>query len=232
MAEVRDAVKLDAVSGRTTDRPRRRPSGSPIRVESFEGPLDLLLHLCRTSEMDLARAPGAHDHRPVPGPPRVGALPGSRDRRRLHGHGGDPDLPQVQAPAARQPGRPDEALDEEGELLGRSWPSACASTRGSRRSAPGWPSARPSRRCSTAGHRRAAAARGHPARGPLACTCSSARCSGSSRSRSGSGRGEVEPNPLSVLERMSEILDAAAQHVVAPVLARWRAPSASARSGW
>lgn len=31
------------------------PSGLTIRVESFEGPLDLLLHLCRTNEMDLAR---------------------------------------------------------------------------------------------------------------------------------------------------------------------------------
>ena len=28
-----------------------------VRVESFEGPLDLLLHLCRTSEVDLARLP-------------------------------------------------------------------------------------------------------------------------------------------------------------------------------
>ena len=28
-----------------------------VRVESFEGPLDLLLHLCRTSELDLARLP-------------------------------------------------------------------------------------------------------------------------------------------------------------------------------
>jgi segregation and condensation protein A len=30
-------------------------SGLTVRVESFVGPLDLLLHLCRTSEMDLAR---------------------------------------------------------------------------------------------------------------------------------------------------------------------------------
>jgi len=28
-----------------------------VRVESFEGPLDLLLHLCRTSELDLSRLP-------------------------------------------------------------------------------------------------------------------------------------------------------------------------------
>src|SRR5262249_22317155 len=31
------------------------PGGLTIRVESFEGPLDLLLHLCRTNEMDLSR---------------------------------------------------------------------------------------------------------------------------------------------------------------------------------
>ncbi len=33
------------------------PSGITIRVESFEGPLDLLLHLCRTNELDLTRIP-------------------------------------------------------------------------------------------------------------------------------------------------------------------------------
>jgi segregation and condensation protein A len=31
--------------------------GLTVRVESFEGPLDLLLHLCRTSEVDLAHLP-------------------------------------------------------------------------------------------------------------------------------------------------------------------------------
>jgi segregation and condensation protein A len=33
------------------------PSALTVRVESFEGPLDLLLHLCRTNEIDLARLP-------------------------------------------------------------------------------------------------------------------------------------------------------------------------------
>ncbi|OGK76878.1 MAG: hypothetical protein A2X52_19220 [Candidatus Rokubacteria bacterium GWC2_70_16] len=32
-------------------------AGLTVRVESFEGPLDLLLHLCRTEEVDLARLP-------------------------------------------------------------------------------------------------------------------------------------------------------------------------------
>src|SRR5215475_14126558 len=33
------------------------PGGLTVRVESFVGPLDLLLHLCRTNEMDLSRLP-------------------------------------------------------------------------------------------------------------------------------------------------------------------------------
>ena len=34
--------------------PETEPQGLTVRVESFVGPLDLLLHLCRTSEVDLA----------------------------------------------------------------------------------------------------------------------------------------------------------------------------------
>ncbi len=33
------------------------PGGLTVRVESFVGPLDLLLHLCRTNELDLAQLP-------------------------------------------------------------------------------------------------------------------------------------------------------------------------------
>jgi segregation and condensation protein A len=33
------------------------PTGITVRLESFEGPLDLLLHLCRTNELDLTRIP-------------------------------------------------------------------------------------------------------------------------------------------------------------------------------
>lgn len=33
------------------------PDGLTVRVETFEGPLDLLLHLCRTNEIDLSRFP-------------------------------------------------------------------------------------------------------------------------------------------------------------------------------
>jgi len=35
--------------------PTEEPSGLTVRVESFVGPLDLLLHLCRTDEVDLSR---------------------------------------------------------------------------------------------------------------------------------------------------------------------------------
>src|ERR1700687_1797467 len=37
--------------------PETEPAGLTVRVESFVGPLDLLLHLCRTSEVDLANLP-------------------------------------------------------------------------------------------------------------------------------------------------------------------------------
>jgi segregation and condensation protein A len=37
--------------------PETEPPGLTVRVESFVGPLDLLLHLCRTSEVDLANLP-------------------------------------------------------------------------------------------------------------------------------------------------------------------------------
>jgi len=37
--------------------PDTEPQGLTVRVESFVGPLDLLLHLCRTNEVDLANLP-------------------------------------------------------------------------------------------------------------------------------------------------------------------------------
>jgi len=39
----------------TTTQGAVQDSGITVRVESFVGPLDLLLHLCRTNEMDLSR---------------------------------------------------------------------------------------------------------------------------------------------------------------------------------
>jgi len=39
----------------TTTQGAVQDSGLTVRVESFVGPLDLLLHLCRTNEMDLSR---------------------------------------------------------------------------------------------------------------------------------------------------------------------------------
>jgi hypothetical protein len=37
--------------------PETESQGITVRVESFVGPLDLLLHLCRTNEVDLANLP-------------------------------------------------------------------------------------------------------------------------------------------------------------------------------
>ena len=37
--------------------PETESPGLTVRVESFVGPLDLLLHLCRTNEVDLANLP-------------------------------------------------------------------------------------------------------------------------------------------------------------------------------
>ena len=37
--------------------PETEPQGLTVRLESFVGPLDLLLHLCRTNEVDLANLP-------------------------------------------------------------------------------------------------------------------------------------------------------------------------------
>src|SRR3990170_5197233 len=33
------------------------PQSLTVRIEAFEGPLDLLLHLCRTDEVDLSHLP-------------------------------------------------------------------------------------------------------------------------------------------------------------------------------
>jgi len=60
MDEVRAAVHLTPWRRRQR---RRRPPTSPSR-RSLRGPFDLLLHLCRTSEIDLAASRCAH-HRPV-----------------------------------------------------------------------------------------------------------------------------------------------------------------------
>ncbi len=44
--------------GRGAEPPsEHQPQGLTVRVETFEGPLDLLLHLCRTNEVDLSHLP-------------------------------------------------------------------------------------------------------------------------------------------------------------------------------
>jgi len=103
-----------------------------VRVEEFEGPLDLLLHLCRTNTIDLARLP----------------IRTITDQYLAH-------LEAIQFQDVESAGA---FLVLAATLIylkskrrarrsASSWRSACASTHGSRRSAAGWPSARPSRRC-------------------------------------------------------------------------------------
>ena len=59
MAEVRDAMGL-----RHDARPAR------VKLDLFEGPLDLLLHLIKKNEVADHRHPDRHDHRSVPGDDR------------------------------------------------------------------------------------------------------------------------------------------------------------------
>ena len=131
------------------------------------------------------------------------------------------------------PDEPGRALDEEGELLAPGAGGAAARVRagqGARRLAR--PSARPSRRCI---YGRTAAELPPPEDVPLEDLSVHLLQRAMQRLIEEQKRQrprQVEPNPLSVLERMSEILDAAAQHLVAALLVGRRAASASAPSGW
>jgi len=48
---------IDAGPASETDRAAETAPGLTVRLEEFEGPLDLLLHLARTNEIDLTRLP-------------------------------------------------------------------------------------------------------------------------------------------------------------------------------
>ena len=195
------------------------------------GPLDLLLHLCRTEEMDLTRVP-------------VRTI---TDQYLTHLESVRfQDLETAGAfmvmaatliylksklllPAS--PDDPAEALDEEGELLRQELAERLREY--ARVKAFGaWLGEREAEqaRLSTAACR-ASCRRPRTCRSRISpCTCSSARCNASSRSRSARRPRQVEPNPLSVLERMGEILDLL-RNTWSSSSPRWRARR-SIRAEW
>ena len=99
MEQVRDAMHLRVLSD---DGARSSPplEAYPIRLENFEGPLDLLLHLIRQHEVNVYDIPIALITAAVSRLPRADAGARPRRRRRLPGDGGDADPHQVAAAAA------------------------------------------------------------------------------------------------------------------------------------
>src|SRR4026207_2399053 len=94
-------------------------AGLTVRLESFVGPLDLLLHLCRTNEMDLSRLSLrtiTDQYLSHLAAVRVRALEGGGSFMVM----ASPLIylkSKLLLPA--NPDDPEEALDEEGELLKR-----------------------------------------------------------------------------------------------------------------
>ena len=122
-----------------------------LRLEGFEGPLDLLLDLARAQKVDLAQDlhPGAG--RAVPGGDRGRAARAAGAGGGLAGDGGVADLAEIAAAAA---GGSDAA--EEGEARGRDPCRTAARAAGDpRRARPGWRRGRSlARTCSPAARRR------------------------------------------------------------------------------
>ena len=75
----------------------------PVRLDMFEGPLDLLIHLIKKNELNVYDIPIAHHHRAVSRVPASDAGAEPRRRRRISGDGRDADSHQVAdaAPAAQ-----------------------------------------------------------------------------------------------------------------------------------
>ena len=153
--------------------------GLTVRVESFEGPLDLLLHLCRTSEVDLARLP----IRAVTD--QYLAHLESIQFQDLETAGSFMVLAatliylksKLLLPPTGEPG--EDEMDPEGELLRQELAERLAEY--ARVKALGaWLAGREAEQALLFGRTtaRAAAAGGHPARGSLRCTCSPARSTG------------------------------------------------------
>ena len=72
----------------------------PVRLQNFEGPLDLLLHLIRKHEVNIYDIPDRPDHAAVPRLPRADAGDEPGRGRRVPGDGGHADPHQVAHAAA------------------------------------------------------------------------------------------------------------------------------------
>lgn len=182
-------------------------SGLTVRVESFVGPLDLLLHLCRTNEMDLSRL----------------SLRTITDQYLAHLESvrfQDLEMAgsfmvmaatliylksKLLLPAS--PDDPDEALDEEGELLKRELEERLREY-ARVKALGGWLAEREAEQALIFG--RTTAELPPPEDVPLEDLSVHLLQRALQRLIEDQKRRvprQVEPNPLSVLERMSEILD-------------------------
>jgi segregation and condensation protein A len=191
----------------TTAQTAAADSGLTVRVESFVGPLDLLLHLCRTNEMDLSRL----SLRTITDQ-YLGHLESVRFQD-LETAGSFMVMAatliylksKLLLPAS--PDDPDELLDEEGELLKRELEERLREY--ARVKALGtWLAEREAEQTLIFG--RTTAELPPPEDIPLEDLSVHLLQRALQRlieDQKGRVPREVEPNPLSVLERMSEILD-------------------------
>ncbi len=84
-----------------------------IALPEFEGPLDLLLHLCKTHELDIVNIPIAFVTEKYLEYLEIDAVDVGRRRGRLPGHGGDARLPQVARAGPDAPSRSTAAGEED-----------------------------------------------------------------------------------------------------------------------
>ena len=144
------------------------PGGLTVRVEHFEGPLDLLLHLCRTNEVDLPGCPSA------PSPTSTSPISSPCASRTSRPPGSFMVMAatliylksKLLLPPTGEPG--EDELDPEGELLRQELAARLGEY--ARVKALGGVAGRARGRAGAplrAHRRRAAAAGGHPAPGPL-----------------------------------------------------------------
>ncbi len=188
--------------------PATEASPLTVRLDAFEGPLDLLLHLCRTAEVDLSRLP----LRTVTDQ-YLGYLE-SMEFRDLETAGAFLVMAatliylksKLLLPTATA--EPDEALDEEGETL-RQELAARLREYARVKALGGWLAAREAEQARLWGRPGSEL----PSPGEIPLTDLSVDLLARSwrrlieEQRRRAPHGAPEPEPLSVLERMAEILD-------------------------